>query len=125
RMLQEDWNDALVTAWVPQFDVKESIDKGESVVNSAMAAYVFDYYARMLAYAGDGEHVIAPIRAMAEQHRAAVRGQWAGTWFRRVWRGAEFGWLGDACMWIEPQTRARISRITDEQQTKTQVKSMY
>jgi hypothetical protein len=124
RMLQDDWNDALVPAWVRQSDVKECVEKGESVVNSAMAAYVFDYYARMLAYAGDGEHVIAPIRVMAEQHRAAVRGQWTGNWFRRAWLGADIGWLGEKCMWIEPQPWALISRITDEQQTKTLVQSI-
>jgi len=124
RMLQDDWNDALVTAWVPQSALKESVEKGESVVNSAMAAYVFDYYARMLAYAGDGEHVIAPIRVMAEQHRAAVRRQWTGKWFRRAWLGQDIGWLGEKCMWMEPQPWALISRITEEQQTNTLVRSI-
>jgi hypothetical protein len=124
RMLQDDWNDALVRAWVPQSDVKECVQKGESVVNSAMAAYVFEYYARMLGYAGDGEHVIAPIRVIAEQHRAAVRGQWTGKWFKRAWLGPANGWVGEKCMWMEPQPWALISRITDEQQTKTLVQSI-
>ncbi|HET8825922.1 MAG TPA: hypothetical protein VFM77_12385, partial [Terriglobales bacterium] len=72
RMLQDDWNDALVQAWVPANDLKECLEKGESVVNSAMAAYVFDYYARLLAYAGGDGRITTPIRRKAEDHRAAV-----------------------------------------------------
>ena len=124
RMLQDDWNDALVTAWVPPADVKECVEKGESVLNSAMAPYVFDYYARMLAYAGSEERVTAPIRVAGEQHRAAVRGQWAGKWFRRAWLGPDLDWLGEKCMWIEPQPWALISKITNEEQTKTLLQSI-
>ena len=47
RMLNDDWNDALVTVWALRA-MKECVDRGESVLNSAMAAYVFDYYARLL-----------------------------------------------------------------------------
>src|SRR6266498_3067744 len=103
RMLQDDWNDALVQAWVPPASVKECLDKGESVLNSAMAAYVFDYYARMLTYAGDDERITTPIRKKAEEHRAAVRAQWAGKWFKRAWLGPTQGWLGEKGLWIEPQ----------------------
>lgn len=124
RMLQDDWNDSLVTAWVPQADVQECREKGESVLNSAMAAYVFDYYARMLTYAGDEDRITSPIRVMAEQHRAAVRVQWTGKWFRRAWLGSDMGWLGEKCMWIEPQPWALIGRITDEGQTKVLVQSI-
>ena len=124
RMLQDDWNDALVQAWVPPKDVKECLEKGESVLNSAMAAYVFDYYARLLAYAGDDEHITTPIRRKAEEHRAAVRGQWTGKWLRRAWLGPTNGWLGEKGMWIEPQPWALIARITDESQTRTLVQSI-
>jgi hypothetical protein len=124
RMLQDDWNDALVTAWVPQADVKECVEKGESVLNSAMAAYVFDYYVRMLIYAGSEERATSPIRVMAEQHRAAVRGQWTGKWFRRAWLGRDMGWLGEKCMWIEPQPWALIAKITNAEQTKSLVQSI-
>ena len=124
RMLQDDWNDALVTAWVPQTNIKECLDKGESVLNSAMAAYVFDYYARMLTYAGEQDGVTSPIRVTAEENRAAVRGQWAGKWFRRAWLGSDMGWLGEKCMWLEPQPWALIGKITDPDQTKTLVQSL-
>src|SRR5216683_2389714 len=44
RMLHDDWNDALVPGWVPQSSLDECVQKSESVLNSAMAAYVFDCY---------------------------------------------------------------------------------
>lgn len=124
RMLQDDWNDALVTAWVPQAGVKACLEKGESVLNSAMAAYVFDDYAHMLTYTGDEDRVTSPIRVMAEQHRAAVRGQWTGNWFKRAWLGMDTGWLGEKCMWLEPQPWALIASITNEEQTKTLVQNI-
>jgi Glycosyl hydrolase 36 superfamily, catalytic domain/Glycosyltransferase family 36 len=124
RMLQDDWNDALVNAWTTQAESKEVVEKGESVLNSAMAAYVFDYYARMLAYSGEKDLVTLPIRQKAEEHRKAVRGQWAGKWFRRAWMGPANGWLGETCMWIEPQPWTLISGIPTEEQTQTLVKSI-
>jgi hypothetical protein len=124
RMLQDDWNDALVQAWVPPASVKECLEKGESVLNSAMAAYVFDYYARLLAYAGDDERITTPIRRKAEEHRAAVRAQWTGNWFRRAWLGPTQGWLGDKGMWIEPQPWTIIGKTADDSQTRSLVQSI-
>lgn len=124
RMLQDDWNDALVNAWSTLAENKEVVDKGESVLNSAMAVYVFEYYARMLTYAGAHEDVTSAIRQKAEEHRKAVREQWTGKWFRRAWLGPNKGWLGEKCMWIEPQPWAVISRITNDEQTRTLVESI-
>jgi len=124
RMLRDDWNDALVNAWITQPGIKECEEQGESVLNSAMAAYVFDYYARMLTYAGEEERATTPIRARAEQHRAAVREQWTGKWFRRAWLGPTLGWLGEKGMWIEPQPWTLISGITNEEQTRTLLQSI-
>jgi Glycosyl hydrolase 36 superfamily, catalytic domain len=124
RMLQDDWNDALVNAWVPQSGAKECVEKGESVLNSAMGAYVFDYYARMLAYVGDDERITTPIRRKAEEHRVAIRAQWTGKWFRRAWLGPAHGWLGEKCIWIEPQPWAIISRTASEEQTRILIESI-
>jgi hypothetical protein len=124
RMLQDDWNDALVQAWVPPASLKECLEQGESVLNSAMASYVFDYYARMLTYAGDDDRISTPIRRKAEDHRAAVRRQWTGRWFRRAWLGATQGWLGDKGMWIEPQPWTLISGIASEEQRHTLLQSI-
>src|SRR6266567_3520487 len=124
RMLQDDWNDALVNAWVSAADAKEVVEKGESVLNSAMAAYVFDYYALMLTHAGDDGRLTSQIRVKAEEHRKAVQDQWTGKWFRRAWLGPTLGWLGEKGMWIEPQPWAVIGRACNEEQTRTLVQTI-
>jgi len=124
RMLQDDWNDALVNAWVAAPDMKEVVEKGESVLNSAMAAYVFDYYARMLIFAGDDGHLASQIRVKAEDHRKAVQDQWNGKWFKRAWLGEKLGWLGEKGLWIEPQPWALISKAADEEKTPLLLKSI-
>ena len=80
RMLRDDWNDALENAWVPQPSQQECLEKGESVLNSAMAAYVFDYYATMLIYTGVDAKFASEVRQKAEDHRDAVQKQWTGKW---------------------------------------------
>ena len=124
RMLQDDWNDALVNAWVPPASAKEVVEQGESVLNSAMAAYVFDDYARMLRFAGDDGRIATPIQSKAEEHRAAVQKQWTGKWFRRAWLGPTLGWLGEKGLWIEPQPWALIGRAASEDQARTLIQSM-
>jgi hypothetical protein len=124
RMLQDDWNDALVNAWVSTADVKDVVEKGESVLNSAMAAYVFDYYALMLIHAGDDGRLASQIRVKAEEHRKAVQDQWTGKWFRRAWLGPTLGWLGEKGMWIEPQPWAIIGRACNEEQTRVLVQTI-
>ena len=124
RMLQDDWNDALVMAWVSPKNVPECLAQSESVLNSAMAAYVFDYYARLLAYAGGGSELAADIRRQAEDHRKAVRQQWTGKWFRRAWLGPSQGWLGEKGLWIEPQPWAIIGGTADDQQTRSLIETL-
>jgi len=124
RMLHDDWNDALVMGWVPQASLNECLEKSESVLNSAMAAYVFDYYALMLTYGGDDGRIATGIRRKAQEHKDAVRQQWTGKWFRRAWLGPTQGWLGEKGMWIEPQPWAIIGGITDDEQTRVLVQSI-
>jgi hypothetical protein len=124
RMLQDDWNDALVNAWTTQAESREVVEKSESVLNSAMAAYVFDYYARTLSYAGVDEGLTSAIRQKAEEHRHAVQAQWTGKWFRRAWLGPTNGWLGEKCMWIEPQPWAIIGGSANEDQARTLIGNM-
>lgn len=124
RMLQDDWNDALENAWVPQNLQAECVEKGESVLNSAMAAYVFDYYATMLTYTGVDAKFASEVRQTAETHRDAVQKQWTGKWFRRAWLGPTLGWLGEKGLWIEPQPWAMISGSTSADQTTVLVKQI-
>jgi len=124
RMLQDDWNDALVNAWVAPEQAKEAVEKGESVLNSAMASYVLDRYARLLACAGEPARAAAEVRQKAERHRQAVRAQWTGQWFRRAWLGGQGGWLGEKCLWIEPQPWAIIGGSSDPERTRTLIQSI-
>jgi hypothetical protein len=124
RMRHDDWNDALVPGWVPANVTDECVEKGESVLNSAMAAYVFDYYALMLIFAGDDGHFATQIRVKAEEHRKAVQDQWSGKWFKRAWLGPTLGWLGEKGLWLEPQPWAILGRAASEEQTRTLVETM-
>jgi len=123
RMLNDDWNDALVAFW-GQRTLKETVAKGESVLNSAMAAWVFDYYARMLAYAGGDAETIAHARQRAGENREAARAQWTGKWLRRAWLSPTAGWLGEKGLWLEPQPWAIIGGATDAERTKQLIATM-
>ena len=124
RMLRDDWNDALENAWVPQTSRQECEGKSESVLNSAMAAFVFDYYASMLSYTGVDAKLASEVRQKAEDHRDAVQKQWTGNWFRRAWLGPTLGWLGEKGLWIEPQPWAMIGGAASEEQTATLIKTI-
>jgi hypothetical protein len=122
RMLNDDWNDALVIFW-GQRALKEVVEKGESVLNSAMAAWVFDYYARLLTYAGEADPA-AQAREKAEQNRKAAASQWTGRWLRRAWLGPTLGWLGEKGLWLEPQPWAIVGGVTTPEQTRELVRNM-
>jgi hypothetical protein len=116
RMRVDDWNDGLIYTWA-QSAFKECIAESESVLNSAMAAWVFDQYARLLDYAAANSSLTKEVRANADRHREATRAQWNGKWFKRAWLGPKLGWLGDTTLWIEPQPWAILSGATTEAQT--------
>ncbi|HEY6330001.1 MAG TPA: hypothetical protein VI756_11740 [Blastocatellia bacterium] len=124
RMLHDDWNDALVQGWVPQKNLDECLEKGESVLNSAMAAYVFELYARVIAFEGRTSQLGITIRDKAEEHRKAVAAQWTGRWFRRAWLGPTLGWLGEKGLWLEPQPWAIISGAASPSQARELVQTV-
>ena len=123
RMLNDDWNDALVMFWGQKAHA-ECVEKGESVLNSAMAAWVFDYYARMLDAAGKDVDFAARVRASADEHRAAARKQWNGKWVRRAWLGPTSGWLGENGLWLEPQPWAILAGVVTPEQARRLVDVM-
>jgi hypothetical protein len=123
RMKVDDWNDGLIYTWA-QNSFKECIETSESVLNSAMAAWVYNEYAGMLDFAGGGTNLAKELRASADKHREATRAQWNGKWFKRVWLGHKLGWLGDSTLWIEPQPWAILAGATSETQTRELVRTM-
>ncbi len=108
RMLNDDWNDGLLGTWAATA-FKECAEQGESVLNSAMSAWVFDQYARMLRFAGHTTDLPTRILESSEKARMATREQWNGKWLKRAWLGPTLGWLGETTLWIEPQPWAIVA----------------
>lgn len=123
RLSNGDWNDSVVVNRLTPVQVAEVSKHGESLLNAAMAAYVLDYYAKMLRFTGQ----LAPAdeaRAKAEAQRRAVRVQWTGQWFRRAWLGEELGWSGEKQLWLEPQPWAIIGGSANTAQVEALVASL-
>ena len=123
RMLVDDWNDGLIYTWA-RSAMKECIEDSESVLNSAMAAWVFDEYARLLDFVGDSSVSAHDARQNADRQREATRAQWNGRWFRRAWLGPKLGWLGDTTLWIEPQPWAILAGATTDAQCRELLQTM-
>jgi hypothetical protein len=122
RMLNDDWNDGLLSVWA-QRALKECVAQGESVLNSAMAAWVFDLYARLLTYAGEADFA-QQVRKSADAHRAAAAQQWTGKWLRRAWLGPTLGWVGESTLWLEPQPWALLAGVTTPEQSRELIRTM-
>jgi hypothetical protein len=126
RLSNGDWNDEVVvfrSATASAASTSEVRQQAESVLNAAMASYVLDYYARMLAYVEDTK-AADQARAKAEAQRQAVRACWQGRWFRRAWLGPQLGWLGEDHLWLEPQPWSIIGGAATPEQRATLVASL-
>ncbi len=123
RVLRGDWNDGIVENLVPQDLKNEVAEKGETALNSAMACYVMEHYARLLSYLGDAK-VAEEARSKAEAQRVALRAQWAGRWFKRGWLGPHLGWIGEDQLWLEPQPWAIIGGASTAEQNAILVKAI-
>ncbi|MER7174487.1 GH36-type glycosyl hydrolase domain-containing protein [Streptomyces mesophilus] len=99
RILNADWNDlALDEAGI---DRQTMIDHGESVLNSAMAAWVLPVYAGLAQRLGDLP-TAAEARSYGEELRVRVAGEWNGRWFRRA-LGPGGAQVGEDSLWLEGQ----------------------
>ena len=123
RMLNGDWNDSIVYTHLTPEQSSQTMQVGESVLNAAMAAYVFDYYASMLEFA-EQRDIAEQSRAKGQQQREAVQAQWYGQWYRRAWLSEELGWVGEKQMWLEPQTWALIGGCVPKDKIATVVKAI-
>lgn len=113
RILNADWNDlALAESGV---DRALMIDKGESVLNSAMAAWVLPVYAGLADRLGQPD-TARQARDLAAKLRTAVAGEWNGRWFRRGHApGAQP--IGDQDLWLEVQPWAILCGAATADQT--------
>jgi hypothetical protein len=122
RMLNDDWDDGLVGSLAVN-DLAECVAQGESVMNSAMAAWVFDYYATLLAFLGD-QATAAQVLQKAEEHRQAARAQWTGQWLTRAWLGPTLGWLGQDTLWLDQHPSAIIGGVLPGPQARVLVQNI-
>lgn len=99
RILNADWNDlALAESGA---DRAAMIEQGESVLNSAMAAWVLPVYAGLADRLGQAD-TATHARDLAARLRAAVAGEWNGRWFRRA-HAPGVGPVGEDDLWLEVQ----------------------
>jgi hypothetical protein len=120
----DDWNDNIYRQGVLKSLADQVRSDSESVMNAAMAAYILDHYARMLRYAGDvnGAKEAAD---RAQQQREAVRAQWDGKWFKRLWLGPDGGWLGGSeRMWLDGQPWAIVGDCATPDQRKALIQAI-
>ncbi len=120
----DDWNDNIYRQGVLKSLADQVRSDSESVMNAAMAAYILDHYARMLRYAGDVKGA-QEASDRARQQREAVRAQWDGKWFKRLWLGPDGGWLGGSeRMWLDGQPWAILGGCATPDQTRTLIHSI-
>ena len=111
RIMNADWNDvAISTSGVPH---EQMIEKGESVLNSAMAAWVLPVYAGLCDRLGDASTAVAA-RRFGEQLRQAVAGEWNGRWFRRAYGPGAV--VGEDDLWLENQPWAILCGAASDDQ---------
>ncbi len=118
RLSNGDWNDSVVIGHAEPEQHALIREQAETVLNAAMATYVFDLYARMLEYTGQAEQSTTVSEKAAAQ-REAVQTCFNGRWFQRAWLGPELGWVGDEELWLEPQPWAVIGRSASQEEAET------
>jgi hypothetical protein len=113
RMLNADWNDLAITE--SKVDREVMIERGESVLNSAMAAWVLPVYAKLAERLGDPA-TADEARAYADDLRDRVAGEWNGRWFRRA-HGPGVA-VGDDELWLEVQPWAILCGAASDTQAR-------
>ena len=123
KIFNGDWNDSIVYTHLTPEQREQVFPIGESVLNAAMATYVFDYYASMLDFVEHRE-LAEKSRVKAKEQRDALQAQWYGRWYRRAWLGKELGWVGEQQFWLSPQPWALIGNCVPADKIETLVGSI-
>lgn len=114
RIRNSDWNDLVIAECGVPHD--RMIEEGESVLNSAMAAWVLPVYAA-LADQLDDHATAADARRFAEELRTAVASDWNGRWFRRAHAPGTRP-IGDDDLWLEVQPWAILCGAATTEQSR-------
>ncbi|MFI9382007.1 GH36-type glycosyl hydrolase domain-containing protein [Kutzneria sp. NPDC052558] len=113
RILNADWNDLAIRE--SGVDSELMAERGESVLNSAMAAWVLPVYAGLAERLGD-PITAAAARTYAEQLRRRVAGEWNGRWFRRAYGPGAV--VGEDALWLEVQPWAILCGAASSEQAR-------
>jgi len=123
RVASCDWNDMVITGFVPE-DKQDEVKKiGESILNSAMTIYILSQFSEMLSFLG----LVEKSEEVKEFKQALVnplKDQWNGKWFKRAWLSDELGWVGDDILWLEPQPWTLISEVLEPSQVDVLIKNI-
>ncbi|MEU0881412.1 hypothetical protein ABZ345_22600 [Lentzea sp. NPDC005914] len=120
RILNADWNDLAITE--SGVDRELMIDRGESVLNSAMAAWVLPVYADLAERLGD-RATAEEARERADDLRERVANEWNGRWFRRA-HAPGGGPIGDHDLWLEVQPWAILCGAATPDQARALVRKI-
>ena len=114
RILNADWNDVAIQD--SGVDPQVMIEKGSSVLNSAMAAWVLPVFAGLAERLGEAA-LAAEARAQGEELRQLVAQAWNGQWFHRAYAPG-VGPVGDSDCWLEVQPWALICGAAEPAQAR-------
>ncbi len=119
RIMGGDWNDAVVFAagTVEGAGWQNVMEEGESVLNTAMASYIFPRFAELARMRGD----TALADELEEEGQAmcdALEYAWAGKWYARMLLTStrsqvQGNIIGSDRMYLEPQPWAIMSGCAD------------
>jgi len=115
RILNADWNDVAISD--SGVDPTAMIERGGSVLNSAMAAWVLPVFAGLAERLGETE-LATEARTQADQLRGLVAEAWNGRWFHRAYAPGGLP-VGDADCWLEVQPWAILCGAADTEQARS------
>ncbi len=113
RVADCDWNDMVISGFVPEDKQNEVKKIGESCLNTGMAIHVFSRFIEMLSFTKltDKLELVSKFR---DSLIKPMQEQFNGNWFSRAWLSEDLGWVGNDILWLEPQPWAIISGIVDD-----------
>ena len=115
RILNADWNDLAIEDSGVERELM--IERGGSVLNSAMAAWVLPVFAGLADRLGESA-LASEARAQGEELRLLVAGAWNGRWFHRAYAPGAAP-VGDQDCWLEGQPWAILCGAADSDQAQT------
>lgn len=113
-----DWDDSI-TFFAP--DRSRAILYGESIANSALAAFALPWLGAALGEWDAG--LSRELLALGELQKEAVAQQWNGGWYRRAYFDPEHP-FGDEVIFLFPNALAMIAGIPGEEQAETLLKHL-